>query len=128
MVRPLQCLAPTPSVPLGLGNMYPSDYKTCTEKVSIFAAPGEADSPKIWRLAIPRKDRVLQSTDYECEKHFEPRLGNATSFEELSPTETSRACDVVSEMDQRAGVGSAATVFYSTPVMVSATDQIEDVF
>ncbi|KAH7952935.1 hypothetical protein HPB49_002940 [Dermacentor silvarum] len=50
-----------------------SGYNTCTEKVSLFAAPGEAERLKIWRHAIPRKDRVLQSTDYVLEKHFEPR-------------------------------------------------------
>ncbi|KAH7942024.1 hypothetical protein HPB49_019865 [Dermacentor silvarum] len=50
-----------------------SGYETCTEKVSLFAAPRETNRLKIWRHAIPRKDRVLQSTDYVCEKHFEPR-------------------------------------------------------
>ncbi|KAH7979140.1 hypothetical protein HPB49_008379 [Dermacentor silvarum] len=49
-----------------------SGYETCTEKVSLFAAPRETDCLKIWCHAIPRKDRVLQSTDYVCEKHFEP--------------------------------------------------------
>ncbi|KAH7945029.1 hypothetical protein HPB49_004965 [Dermacentor silvarum] len=51
----------------------------CTEKVSLFAAPRETDRLKIWRHAIPRKDRVLQSTDYVCEKHFKPRCVTKTS-------------------------------------------------
>ncbi|KAH6930919.1 hypothetical protein HPB50_020826 [Hyalomma asiaticum] len=55
-----------------------SGYKTCTEKVSIFAAPREADRLKIWSHAIPCKDRVLQSTDYVCEKHFEPKYVTKT--------------------------------------------------
>ncbi|KAH7959662.1 hypothetical protein HPB49_012844 [Dermacentor silvarum] len=53
-------------------------YKTCTEKVSLFAAPREADRLNIWLHAIPRKDRVLGSTDYVCEKHFEPRYVTKT--------------------------------------------------
>ncbi|KAH6925974.1 hypothetical protein HPB50_012854 [Hyalomma asiaticum] len=170
-----------------------SGYKTCTEKVAIFAAPREADHLKIWRHAIPRKDRVLQSTDCVCEKHFEPkyikktweavckghvlvsaprlaalvkgavptkfpscpahltntekkrkepadrshppttkrrrvRVENSTSFEELSPTQTPQACNAVSEMDQRVCVGSDAAVFDTTPVTVSATNLIEEVF
>ncbi|KAH7940880.1 hypothetical protein HPB49_007399 [Dermacentor silvarum] len=48
-------------------------YKTCTEKLSLFAAPREAHHLKISRHAIPRMDCVLQSTDYVCEKHCEPR-------------------------------------------------------
>ncbi|KAH7948762.1 hypothetical protein HPB49_002045 [Dermacentor silvarum] len=48
-----------------------SGYETCTEKVSLFAAPRETDHLKIWHHAILRKDHVLQSTDYVCEKHFE---------------------------------------------------------
>ncbi|KAH7936994.1 hypothetical protein HPB49_006997 [Dermacentor silvarum] len=50
-----------------------SDYKTCTEKVSLFAPPREADRLKIWRHAIPRKDRVLQSTDYMCARSTSSR-------------------------------------------------------
>ncbi|KAH7964822.1 hypothetical protein HPB49_001572 [Dermacentor silvarum] len=50
-----------------------SAYETCTEKVLLFVAPRETDRlMQIWRHAIPRKDLVLQSTDYVCEKHFEP--------------------------------------------------------
>ncbi|KAH7945287.1 hypothetical protein HPB49_009034 [Dermacentor silvarum] len=48
-------------------------------KKSLFATPRETDRLKIWRHAIPRKDRVLQSTDYVCEKHFEPRYVTKTS-------------------------------------------------
>ncbi|KAH6945251.1 hypothetical protein HPB50_007679 [Hyalomma asiaticum] len=55
-----------------------SGDRTCTEKVSIFAAPREADRLKVWRHAIPRKDRVLQSTDYVCEKHFKPKYVTKT--------------------------------------------------
>ncbi|KAH9367507.1 hypothetical protein HPB48_009061 [Haemaphysalis longicornis] len=56
------------------------------------------------------------------------RLGNATSFEKLSPTENSQACDVVSKMDEGDGVGSDAVAFDTTPVTVSAINLIEDVF
>ncbi|KAH7958929.1 hypothetical protein HPB49_006535 [Dermacentor silvarum] len=54
-------------------------YETCNENVSLFAVPRETDRLKIWRHAIPRKDRVLQSTDYVCEKYFEPRYVTKTS-------------------------------------------------
>ncbi|KAH7979833.1 hypothetical protein HPB49_011531 [Dermacentor silvarum] len=47
--------------------------------VSLFAAPQQTDRLKIWRHAIPRKERVLQSTAVVCEKHFEPRHVTKTS-------------------------------------------------
>ncbi|KAH7965159.1 hypothetical protein HPB49_004548 [Dermacentor silvarum] len=53
-------------------------YKTCTKKLSLFAAPREVDRLKIWCHAIPRTDCVLRSTDYVCEKHFEPRYMTKT--------------------------------------------------
>lgn len=56
------------------------------------------------------------------------RQENATSFEELSPTQTSQACDVVSDMDQRVCVGSDAAAFNTPVMMASATNLIEEVF
>ncbi|KAH6926893.1 hypothetical protein HPB50_022662 [Hyalomma asiaticum] len=43
-----------------------SSYKSCSEKVSLFAAPKDSDRLKVWRHAIPRKDRELQTTDFVC--------------------------------------------------------------
>lgn len=53
-------------------------YKSCTEKLSLFSAPKEEERLRVWRNAIPRKDRVLQSTDHLCERHFEPHLVSKT--------------------------------------------------
>lgn len=47
-------------------------YKTCTEKLSLFAMPKE-DHLKGWRDAIPRKGRLLQPTDFVCERDFESK-------------------------------------------------------
>lgn len=53
-------------------------YKSCTEKLSLFSAPKEEERLRVWRNAIPRKDRILQSTDHLCERHFEPHLVSKT--------------------------------------------------
>ncbi|KAH8025845.1 hypothetical protein HPB51_012877 [Rhipicephalus microplus] len=52
-------------------------YKSCTKKLSLFSAPRE-ERLRVWRNAIPRKDRILQSTDHLCERHFEPHLVSKT--------------------------------------------------
>lgn len=51
-----------------------SGYSTCTEKVSLFEAPKDANRLEIWRHAIAREDRILQPRDSVCEKHFEPKF------------------------------------------------------
>lgn len=38
-----------------------SAYNSCTEKAPLLAAPKEEDRLKVWRLAIPRKDREFVS-------------------------------------------------------------------
>ncbi|KAH6947068.1 hypothetical protein HPB50_016987 [Hyalomma asiaticum] len=53
-------------------------YKSCTQKFSLFSAPKEEERLRVWRNAIPRKDRILQSTDHLCERHFEPHLVSKT--------------------------------------------------
>ncbi|KAH8009636.1 hypothetical protein HPB51_018904 [Rhipicephalus microplus] len=53
-------------------------YKSCTKKLSLFSAPREEERLLVWRNAIPRKDRILQSTDHLCERHFEPHLVSKT--------------------------------------------------
>ncbi|KAH8018263.1 hypothetical protein HPB51_000874 [Rhipicephalus microplus] len=53
-------------------------YKSCTEKLSLFSAPREEERLRVWRNAILRKDRILQSTDHLCERHFEPHLVSKT--------------------------------------------------
>lgn len=47
-------------------------YDSCQEKLSLFSAPKNPARLQAWRNAIPRKDRVLKTTDFVCEKHFEP--------------------------------------------------------
>ncbi|KAH8027515.1 hypothetical protein HPB51_007065 [Rhipicephalus microplus] len=53
-------------------------YKSCTEKLSLFSALREDERLRVWRNAIPRKNRILQSTDHLCERHFEPHLVSKT--------------------------------------------------
>ena len=53
-------------------------YKSCTQKLSLFSAPKEEERLREWRNAVPRKDRILQSTDHLCERHFEPHLVSKT--------------------------------------------------
>lgn len=38
-------------------------YKSCHEKYSLFSAPKDDERLKLWRHAIPRKDRLLQGTE-----------------------------------------------------------------
>ncbi|KAH7938361.1 hypothetical protein HPB49_022801 [Dermacentor silvarum] len=45
-------------------------YKSCKEKYSLFKPPNDDARLEAWRRAIPRKYRVLQTTDRICEKHF----------------------------------------------------------
>ncbi|KAH8031089.1 hypothetical protein HPB51_012777 [Rhipicephalus microplus] len=40
-----------------------SGYRSCSDKVSLFAALKDSDRLKVWRHAIPRKDHELQTTD-----------------------------------------------------------------
>lgn len=47
-------------------------YKSRQQKFSLFLAPKDEACLKLWRHAIPRKDRILQASDYVCERHFEP--------------------------------------------------------
>lgn len=53
-------------------------YKSCCDKFSLFSAPKDEEQLHVWRRAIPRKDRLLQATDYVCERHFEPHLVSKT--------------------------------------------------
>lgn len=53
-------------------------YKSCHEKFSLFSAPKDEQRLNLWRRAIPRKDRLLQASDYVCERHFEPELVSKT--------------------------------------------------
>lgn len=75
--------------------------------------------------------KIKVRTDHSCPptmKWRRVRQENATSFEELSPTQTSQACDVVSDMDQRVRVGSDAAAFNTPVMMASATNLIKEVF
>lgn len=49
-------------------------YRSCKEKFSMFAAPKDDKLLEKWRRAIPKRHRALRTTDYVCEKHFEPEL------------------------------------------------------
>ncbi|KAH7960959.1 hypothetical protein HPB49_025317 [Dermacentor silvarum] len=49
-------------------------YKSCQQKFSLFSAPKDKACPKLWRHAIPRKDRILEPSDHICERNFEPRF------------------------------------------------------
>lgn len=49
-------------------------YNTCHDKLSLFSAPKDDERRSAWQRAISRTDRLLQVTDYVCEKHFEPRF------------------------------------------------------
>ncbi|KAH8025937.1 hypothetical protein HPB51_014270 [Rhipicephalus microplus] len=53
-------------------------YKSCTEKLSLFSAPRDEERLRVWRKAIPRKDRIVQSTYHLCERHFEPHFVSKT--------------------------------------------------
>ncbi|KAH8034249.1 hypothetical protein HPB51_021962 [Rhipicephalus microplus] len=53
-------------------------YKSCEQKFSLFSAPKDEARLKLWRHAIPRKDRILQASDHVCERHFEPRFVSKT--------------------------------------------------
>ncbi|XP_042145145.1 uncharacterized protein LOC121835224 [Ixodes scapularis] len=53
-------------------------YKSCSQKLSLFCAPKDEERLKVWRNAIPRKDRVLQSSDSLCERHFETHFVSKT--------------------------------------------------
>lgn len=53
-------------------------YKSCSQKLSLFCAPKDEERLKVWRNAIPRKDRVLQPSDYLCERHFETHFVSKT--------------------------------------------------
>uniref|UniRef100_A0A224YEQ9 Uncharacterized protein n=1 Tax=Rhipicephalus zambeziensis TaxID=60191 RepID=A0A224YEQ9_9ACAR len=63
-----------------------------------------------------------------CHQTATRETGNSTRFQELTLTETSHACQVVSEMDKSSCVGSDATEFDTKPVAVPATSLIEEVF
>lgn len=47
-------------------------YDSCQEKLSLFSVPKNPARLQAWQDAIPRKHRLLKTTDYVCEKHFEP--------------------------------------------------------
>lgn len=53
-------------------------YKSCEQKFSLFSAPKDEARLKLWRHAIPRKDRILKASDHVCERHFEPRFVSKT--------------------------------------------------
>lgn len=46
-------------------------YKSCRQKFSFFSTPKNEARLKLWRHAIPCKDRSLQELDNVCEKHLE---------------------------------------------------------
>ncbi|KAH9379285.1 hypothetical protein HPB48_000761 [Haemaphysalis longicornis] len=48
-------------------------YKYCRENISLFSAPKDEGKLNVWRLAVPRKDRLLQPTDYVSSDGHPPR-------------------------------------------------------
>ncbi|KAH8025999.1 hypothetical protein HPB51_015348 [Rhipicephalus microplus] len=77
-------------------------YKSCQEKYSLFSAAIDDERLKLWRHAIPRKDRPLQRTDSVCERHFESHLVTKTWTAHYNgnvlmsvPRRASLACDAV---------------------------------
>ncbi|KAL3247510.1 hypothetical protein MRX96_056945 [Rhipicephalus microplus] len=90
-------------------------HKSYTDKLSLFSAPREEERLRVWRNAIPRKDRILQSTDHLCEWHFEPHLllpdppeSGATASDVLLHDCTSAPLAAVSNFDEL--FGSPASV------------------
>lgn len=54
-------------------------YKSGAEKLSLFSAPKEEESLRVWRNTIPHKNLMMQYTDHLCERHFKPHLVTKTS-------------------------------------------------
>lgn len=45
---------------------------------SLFSAPKDKAPLKLWRHAIPRKDRILEAWNHVCKRHLEPRFVSKT--------------------------------------------------
>ncbi|CAN8006787.1 unnamed protein product, partial [Ixodes pacificus] len=89
-------------------------YKSCQLKFSLFSAPKDDARLKLWRHAIPRKDRSLQASDHVCERHFEHRFVSKTWTAEYNG-------NVLMSVPRRASLASDAvpSIFPDCPAHLS---------
>jgi hypothetical protein len=51
-----------------------SNYKSSSEKCSVFSFPKEPDRVSLWLRKINRADYTVTKTSRICEKHFDERF------------------------------------------------------